>query len=494
MDGDEHDIADSTDWINTPLAGLVAVEAALRCQVCKDFYDTPMLTSCNHTFCSVCIRRALSNEGKCPLCRAPEQELKLRSNWATQEAVQAFTAARPALIKVARQPPGQIPVDGSASPKRQLEHDDEADDGRRSSKRLRSSARASKSRAMESTAEMARQEIDLTCEPENSPEPNDGLVACPVCNQRMKEAQVYQHLDQCIVESQRKPTRDVASATSLPPNGHSTTKPPPTLERLPAINYSMLKEAALRKKLQELGIDARGSKAVLEKRHKEWMTLWNANCDSLQPKRKAELLRELEKWERTQGADAPTSSRAANQGAQIRAKDFDGTAWAVKHDASFQDLIAQARRSRQKTEVPAKESSEESQVLEETAQPDEYAASNQTAETSNAQVEIYGQEVSAVPIPTLPATSQSMTSLTQNNYTPYHAHITQLPPFPATHAWEQPLFPQQQFWPSSSPDRSPQVFHMLGAQRHGVPMSPQSQLTIPQLPPHHLDHHDWSPT
>lgn len=170
MEADEHDIPDSTDWIGTPLAGLEAVEAALRCRVCKDFYDTPMLTSCNHTFCSVCIRRALSNEGKCPVCRAPDQELKLRSNWATEEVVQAFISARPAIIAVARDPPAQIPTAGPSSPKRRLE-DEEVDDFRRSSKRLRSSARASKSRGMESTAEMARQEIDLTGEAEVSPEP-----------------------------------------------------------------------------------------------------------------------------------------------------------------------------------------------------------------------------------------------------------------------------------------------------------------------------------
>ncbi|OCL04313.1 hypothetical protein AOQ84DRAFT_226128, partial [Glonium stellatum] len=47
-------IPDSTDWLPTPLASLTPLEVALRCQVCKDFFDTPMLTSCAHTFCSLC--------------------------------------------------------------------------------------------------------------------------------------------------------------------------------------------------------------------------------------------------------------------------------------------------------------------------------------------------------------------------------------------------------------------------------------------------------
>lgn len=95
------DVPDSTDWLATPLACLAEVEAAMRCQVCKDFYKTPMITTCSHTFCSICIRRALSNDGQCPLCRAPEQELRLRSNWSMEESVEAFSKARPAALTVA---------------------------------------------------------------------------------------------------------------------------------------------------------------------------------------------------------------------------------------------------------------------------------------------------------------------------------------------------------------------------------------------------------
>lgn len=179
---------------------------------------------------------------------------------------------------------------------------------------------------------------------------DDGLVACPICKQRMREAQVFGHLETCTGEIQQQ-----NSARSTPANSSLavSTRPAQQLERLPAISYSMFKEAALRKKLQELGISSQGSKAMLEKRHKEWMTLWNANCDSLDPRKKSELLRELDTWERTQGSFAPTSSKSVNQGVQIKAKDFDGAAWAAKHDNSFQNLIEQARKSRQKAQAPA---------------------------------------------------------------------------------------------------------------------------------------------
>lgn len=96
------DVPDSTDWLNTSLPSLARLDSALRCQVCKDFFDNPVITSCCHTFCSLCIRRCLSAEGKCPACRAPDQELKLRRNWAMQECVDAFGESRAGVLEFAR--------------------------------------------------------------------------------------------------------------------------------------------------------------------------------------------------------------------------------------------------------------------------------------------------------------------------------------------------------------------------------------------------------
>lgn len=136
------DVADSTDWLSTPLSVLSSLESALRCQVCKDFYETPMITSCSHTFCSLCIRRALSGDNKCPLCRASEQEIRLRSNWSVEEAVEAFKKARPAVLGLAR--------NGSASDRSSKRKMDEVGDPQArvapEAKRLRSSARLSQNK------------------------------------------------------------------------------------------------------------------------------------------------------------------------------------------------------------------------------------------------------------------------------------------------------------------------------------------------------------
>jgi hypothetical protein len=171
----------------------------------------------------------------------------------------------------------------------------------------------------------------------------------------MKMEKINAHLDTHTEEPQR---------TSAPPKfSQSTTfrKPTPKPERLPTLSYSLYKEAQLRKKLGELGISTFGSRQLLEKRHKEWVTLWNSNCDSSRPQTKAELLHALDVWERTQGGRAISSNHGQNS-SHIASKSFDGAGWASKHGPSFNELIEAARRNAKpkpaETEEPPSESTD----------------------------------------------------------------------------------------------------------------------------------------
>lgn len=170
------DVPDSTDWLTTPLSGLAAVEASLRCQVCKDFYRTPMLTSCCHTFCSLCIRHALANDGRCPLCRSTDQESKLRNNWSMDEVVESFSKARKAALDFARTGSS---VDGNrkVSPKRKMV-DREGDDvvvKEPAGKRLRSSARLSSAKARDTQAVVSSmEEILVPDSDDDDADDNDG--------------------------------------------------------------------------------------------------------------------------------------------------------------------------------------------------------------------------------------------------------------------------------------------------------------------------------
>ena len=187
-----------------------------------------------------------------------------------------------------------------------------------------------------------------------------GMVPCPSCQVPMKDWQVFSHLDKCEGprssprKQRRKNTQPVVQPQVLKSSmqsisdRNSAARP----DRLPALNYSIIKETVLRKKMQDLGISFAGSKKALEERHREWTTLWNANCDAENPRKLGDLLRELELWERTAGPNANSGFAGSLGGAGaavvVKDKKFDGAAWSAKHDGSFKDLAEQARQSREK--------------------------------------------------------------------------------------------------------------------------------------------------
>ena len=152
----------------------------------------------------------------------------------------------------------------------------------------------------------------------------------------MKEDKINAHLDRNCED--QPPTRPRDKAVTF----GATDKPIIRPERIPQLHYSMVKDNILRKKLADLGLSAGGTRQQLEKRYTEWVTLWNANCDATKPKGKGELKRELDVWERTQGSRAGSSKQ--DSGSQIREKDFDGQAWSSRHDDTFRQLIANARK------------------------------------------------------------------------------------------------------------------------------------------------------
>lgn len=164
------DIPDSTDWLDTPLTLVTPLESALRCQVCKDFFDNPVITSCSHTFCSLCIRRCLSTEGKCPACRSSDQELKLRRNWAVQELVDSFKNARPSILELARNAAAAKAAESNESEqpvakKRKLEHAESSetalqDDAQSQGRRTRSQSRRTDSQVHTPTVEVIEDSED----------------------------------------------------------------------------------------------------------------------------------------------------------------------------------------------------------------------------------------------------------------------------------------------------------------------------------------------
>lgn len=204
-------------------------------------------------------------------------------------------------------------------------------------------------------------------QPERAQTPDDGLVACPICQTRMKEETVFNHIGTSACTSpsqkQKQPPRSTTT-TNQTPQPSATPKPIP--DRLAELNYSLLNDKALRKKLAELGIPSTGSKALLSRRHTEWVNLWNANVDAGAPRTKRELLDELRKWDRSIGRE-PDQFGTSNQ---VMKKDFDAKAWSSGNKDDFTRLIEQARQGRNKQKASTQP--EDGEATKETeAQPEE---------------------------------------------------------------------------------------------------------------------------
>lgn len=46
-----------------------ADDAIGTCAICREDYTRPVRTPCDHVYCNMCIRTALSNQDRCPLCQ-----------------------------------------------------------------------------------------------------------------------------------------------------------------------------------------------------------------------------------------------------------------------------------------------------------------------------------------------------------------------------------------------------------------------------------------
>jgi E3 ubiquitin-protein ligase RAD18 len=99
--GSDFEITESTDWKATKLPSLEQLDFSLRCQICKEFLTAPLLTSCGHSFCSLCIRRTIPHKSECPVCRTQQSEGSLRKNPALEDVVQAFVKARKLIMELA---------------------------------------------------------------------------------------------------------------------------------------------------------------------------------------------------------------------------------------------------------------------------------------------------------------------------------------------------------------------------------------------------------
>ncbi|NXJ94388.1 RAD18 ligase, partial [Corythaixoides concolor] len=364
------------------------VDDLLRCGICFDYFSIAMIIpQCSHNYCSLCIRKFLSYKTQCPTCCVAVSESDLKNNRTLDELVKSFNSARQQLFQLVLDTPlisspldcsrrstgkshirspvsspalkEEVPVidsffrtekvctltntDGPAGTDQMIFKTEEHHN------LYSSSAEVGKDSEVGS-----RESPECTKSHEN---PSTSVVKvvkkvdCPVCEVAIPEPYINKHLDSCLTREEKK--------DSLRSSAHKR-KP------MSKVVYNLLSDRDLKKKLKEHGLSTHGTRQQLIKRHQEFVHMYNAQCDSLNPKSVAEIVKELEKNEkiRAQLEFNKTSENSLTFTKDQTEEEIDEihTDYRNKHRSEFQFLMNQVNNRWKKS---GKRKTESAQIKEE---------------------------------------------------------------------------------------------------------------------------------
>ncbi|KAH8102938.1 hypothetical protein BXZ70DRAFT_927316 [Cristinia sonorae] len=327
----EEDVSCPEDFPPSAVApGLRDLDEALRCPICKDLYKGPVTISCGHGFCSLCIRHELSLRSKqyCPVCRAPAIESHIRRNTKMEDTVQAWTIARPLILKLVKvanagPPPCTPPTTNGSG----------TSSGQTSPKKRKRSPLSDNDDVVEITAsQMKGQNLvgkGKQLQNRGAPPKDIAETACPICSKVVPLKTINEHIDSGCVkysttvtqskQKQKEGWVTLFSATEGSSSGKGKSKEQAeTVRPIPKASYDTLKLKRLKEMLQEYDLPLTGEREQLEARHQHWVILFNANLDSSQRKSLGQLRRDLAAWERADQGKKPIVTDAKTYERQNR--------------------------------------------------------------------------------------------------------------------------------------------------------------------------------
>ncbi|XP_069721631.1 E3 ubiquitin-protein ligase RAD18 isoform X1 [Phaenicophaeus curvirostris] len=369
------------------LSPLKAVDDLLRCGICFDYFSIAMIIpQCSHNYCSLCIRKFLSYKTQCPTCCVAVLESDLKNNRTLDELVKSFNSARQQLFQLVldtpltasplacnrrstgksqvRSPVSQpvlkeeMPLIDSFLKKEKVCTLTKADDLAGTDQKI---FNTEEDHNLYSTSA----EVDGKVESQESPEctkihekPSTSMVKvvkkvdCPVCEVAIPEQYINKHLDSCLTREEKK--------DSLRSSAHKR-KP------MSKVVYNLLSDRDLKKKLKEHGLSTQGTRHQLIKRHQEFVHMYNAQCDSLNPKSVAEVVKELETNEkiRVQLESNKTGEMSLTFTKDQTEEEIDEihTDYRNKHRSEFQFLVDQVNNRWKKTAKRKTENDQKKEVV-----------------------------------------------------------------------------------------------------------------------------------
>ncbi|CAO3680397.1 unnamed protein product [Rhizopus stolonifer] len=306
---------------------LQKMDEQLRCPICKELYKVAsMITSCSHSFCSLCVHQCLSEETVCPQCRKQAFTNNIVYNAELDNFVRLWQSARETLqnadkwLSTNKTRNLVLPVQDI-----QLEDNDLNINFQPSPQRR--STRLENKPVIDTTTQL---------DPESGPLIGDSMVECPICSQMMKYAKLNKHLDGCTNGDSRIP----ASPPPIPIS--SSSKSVVNTGKKPRkVVYAMQSDKEMKNILKNLGLPEDGDKAQKIWRHKEYINLFNANVDSHRPVGVDTLIRRLADMEKT---------HEMNKNNQAKRKDVDSDIHKERYRDQFSELIEATKRRKKSSQ------------------------------------------------------------------------------------------------------------------------------------------------
>ncbi|XP_034553642.1 E3 ubiquitin-protein ligase RAD18 [Notolabrus celidotus] len=374
------------------LSSLKNIDTLLRCPICFDFLNIAMITKCSHNFCSLCIRKFLSYKLQCPLCNTEATDQDLRNNRLLDDLVLNFHAARQQLSKANFDSPPISPKTPASAVKCKTPREK----GQKCNNTVLSQffqkkpkTSPSKEAQQESSAAHCAQQglqtarkhnvnnTDLhsgtalrpVCVKEEPMEVEEGSirglmpikqedtgghsvdtrvemahsstlftdvkpvikVECPVCSVSVPQQFINKHLDTCLSRGEKKESLRSSIGKSRRPMGK--------------VVYNLLSLQELKRRLKDCHLSMKGTRDQMIKRHQEFIQIYNAQCDSLNPKSAEDIAKDVEANEKIknqlQGKAKPVMVFSKNQSEEAIEEVHSN--YRKQHSSDFSRLIAQVR-------------------------------------------------------------------------------------------------------------------------------------------------------
>lgn len=349
-------VTDPTDWNLSRIPELTEFDSLLRCYICKEYLRGPVMTSCNHTFCSHCIREYLVSNSHCPLCDNEQFESNLKRVIQLEEIVLCFSKVRPLLVDALSHAipdsSTSLPVNvcsGSENVRLEVIEVESSEDevtGKRQiplneapipRKKQKSTSNVNGTPSLSSSSNSILASLNSS---ENAIPTRDQMVECPICTKIMPAEKLQtSHIDNCL-ERASSPSEPSAFTSSSPSHAlqtlgkkkksgitsffNSTSIAPSPIskelakrkltnnedyyfkeaskhhsdvKKLQKLDFNSLTTPRLKEKMTALKLPTQGTRAQLELRYNQYYILYNANLDSNHPVSDKILKQRLSQWE-----------------------------------------------------------------------------------------------------------------------------------------------------------------------------------------------------